>query len=479
MLCLVSSTAAELYVAEPFEDTVVLFGLDNPTAVRIAPDGRVFVAEKRGVIKLYESLENPSAEVFADLTENVYAGEQRGLLGLALHPEFATHPFVYVLYAYDAPPGETAPFWNDICPTPPGSHEDGCLVTGRLSRFAAVPGVGAVEEVLVENNWCQQFPSHSLGALAFGPDGALYASAGDGADFSQADYGQLGGTLPGTPTPENPCGDPPVPPGGDQQPPDAEGGALRSQDLRTPSDPVSFDGALLRLDPETGAALPDNPLYGGAAEGDDRIIAYGLRNPFRFAIHPESGELFIGDVGRRHWEEINRIPDPTDEVVENFGWPCYEGVDPQPIYEAVGLSLCTELYEKPGSETPPFFAYAHGMPPDPDRCGGGDTSSITGLAFYPGGDFPRAYDEALFFTDFNRRCIWTFFAGPDGTPDPATVTTLVADAERPVDLTIGPGGLYYVDFAGGTVHRLAVGGHYVFADGFETGDLSAWSGAIP
>ncbi len=82
--------------------------------------------------------------------------------------------------------------------------------------------------------------------------------------------------------------------------------------------------------------------------------------------------------------------------------------------------------------------------------------------------------------DFNRRCIWTLFAGAGGVPDPASVTTLVAEAGGPVDLTIGPGGdLFYVGFLDGAVHRLGLATDYVFADGFETGDLSAWSAAVP
>ena len=83
------------------------------------------------------------------------------------------------------------------------------------------------EQVLIED-WCQQYPSHSVGSLDFGPDGALYVSGGDGASFNFVDYGQDGSPL-------NPCGDPPGGIGGALTPPSAEGGALRSQDLRTPA----------------------------------------------------------------------------------------------------------------------------------------------------------------------------------------------------------------------------------------------------
>src|SRR5262249_27238422 len=150
------------------------------------------------------------------------------------------------------------------------------------------------EQVLVED-WCQQFPSHSIGHIAFGPDGALYVSAGEGASFNVVDYGQFG-------TPLNPCGDPPAGVGGTESPPTAEGGALRSQSLRRPSGPASLDGAILRVDPTTGAALPDNPLYSSADLRARRIIAYGVRNPFRFTFRPGTNEVWVGDVGWGSWE---------------------------------------------------------------------------------------------------------------------------------------------------------------------------------
>ena len=123
------------------------------------------------------------------------------------------------------------------------------MVSGRLSRLTAAGNqMTGAEQVLIED-WCQQYPSHSVGDLAFGADGALYVTAGDGASFNFADYGQDGSPL-------NPCGDPPGGVGGTQTPPTAEGGALRSQDLRTTADPTSLDGSVLRLDPDTGAACP-------------------------------------------------------------------------------------------------------------------------------------------------------------------------------------------------------------------------------
>ena len=155
-------------------------------------------------------------------------------------------------------------------------------------------------------------------------------SGGEGASPYFADYGQIG-------IPRNPCGDPPAGVGGTQTPPTAQGGALRSQDLRTPGDPTTLDGAILRVDPDTGAALPANPLAGSGDPDAARIVAYGLRNPYRFAVRPGTNEIWAGDVGWNTTEEINRIVDPTDATVENFGWPCYEGLIRQGGYDAANL----------------------------------------------------------------------------------------------------------------------------------------------
>ena len=298
-----------------FQESVVFSGLSNPTALRFSPDGRIFVAEKNGRIKVFDSLADTTPTLFADLSTNVYNFWDRGLLGLALDPAFPTQPYVYVLYTYDHELGSTAPAprWgtpgvlSDPCPTPPGPTADGCVVSGRLSRLQASGNVMVGSEQVLVEDWCQQYPSHSTGSLAFGADGALYASGGDGASFNFADWGQDGSPL-------NPCGDPPGAVGSVLSPPTAEGGALRSQDLRTSGDPVSLDGAILRVNPATGAGLPDNPLATSTDANARRIIAYGLRNPFRINVRPSTNEVWIGDVGWTTWEEINRLVDPVGPV---------------------------------------------------------------------------------------------------------------------------------------------------------------------
>ena len=440
-----------------FSESIVFSGLTQPTAVRFSSDGRVFVAEKSGLIKVFTSLSDTTPTVFHDLRTNVHNFWDRGLLGLALHPNFPTVPSVYVSYAYDKDPtNPQVPRWgtpgatSDGCPSPPGATTDGCVVSGRLSRLELSSGSNVstgTESVLIEG-WGQQYPSHSVGAVMFGPDGALYASAGDGASFTFADYGQDG-------SPRNPLGDPPVGIGGVQTAPTAEGGATRAQSLRRVSGPAVLNGALIRVDPFTGAGVSGNPLIASADPNARRIVGYGFRNPFRFTFRPGTSELWIGDVGWNAWEEIDRLADPLTSPVRNFGWPCYEGNARQGSWDALNLSICETLYSQSGGHTPPYFTYSHSQQVVAGETCPTGSSSITGLAFNQGGTYPASYQGALFFADISRKCIWSMLTGANGLPEPATRATFAAGAASPVDLQIGPGGdLFYVDFDGGTIRRI-------------------------
>lgn len=436
-----------------FRDKVVFSGLTQPTAIAFASDGRVFVAEKSGLIKVFASLSATTPTVFADLRTNVYNFWDRGLLGLALHPNFPATPYVYVLYTFDAAIGGTAPRWgpgdgtSDPCPSPPGATTNGCVVSGRLSRLTANGNVwNGTEEVLI-NDWFQQFPSHSIGSVIFGNDGALYASGGDGASFNFADYGQTGSPL-------NPGGDPPVGVGGVQTSPTAEGGALRAQDLRTSSDPAGLAGSVIRVDPGTGAGMPDNPFPADPDPNVRRIVAEGLRNPFRIAARPGTNEIWVGDVGWNTWEEINRIQNPTSFT--NFGWPCYEGNGHQSSYDSLNLNMCANLYAAGSSAVAsPYYAYSHSSKIIAGESCPNGSSSVTGLAFYTGIAYPSTYQNGLFFADYSRQCIWVMLPGGGGDPNPSNIQTFATGTGTPVQLAAGPGGdLFYVDINGGKIHRI-------------------------
>jgi glucose/arabinose dehydrogenase len=475
--CLAAAPAAGASnLPSGFRDEPVLSELPEPTVVRFAPDGRVFVAEKTGRIVVYDGIEDKTPTVFADLRTQIYDAADRGLLGLALDPQFPTRPYVYALYTYDHILGEggKAPKWGepdhsgDVCPKPGSADVDECPVSGRLVRLSADEGGSGdhavengggevVEKVLVED-WCQQFSSHSIGALQFDSDGNLYASGGDGASFDDPDYGQFGWPQ------KNQCGDPPGAVGDELSPPSAEGGALRSQDARTLGDPTGLNGSVIRIDPDSGEGVPGNPMFGSLDQNARRIVAFGFRNPFRFAIDRSHEEVYVSNVGWNTFEEIDRFP-TTPGSAFNSGWPCYEGPEPNPIYQGLELDLCAGLYADhgTGAASPPFFYYRHWQDAIPDDgCAADAGSAVTGLAFYGGGTFPPAYDGALFFADPVRGCIYVMHPGDDGRPDPLTATTFMSEAGLypGVDIEVGPDrNLYYVKLFGeteeGTIHRIS------------------------
>lgn len=427
-------------VPQGFRDTTVLTHLASPTAIRFAPNGKIFVAQKSGIVLIYDSLADSAGHTLVDLSTEVYDNWDRGLTGLAVDPAFPARPYVYLLFSRDADIGGVAPRWGkpgvlvDPCPTPPGPTDQGCVISGRLLRLTVQDDHVTGSKVLLDG-WCQQFPSHTVGDLQFGPTGALYVSGGEGASFNYVDKGQTG----------NPCGDPVD-----------EGGALRAQDLRTTGDPVGFSGTVLRVDPDTGAAAAGNPLAGNADPGAQRIVADGLRNPFRMTVRPGTDEVYTTDVGWNTWEELDAL---RPGALTDFGWPCYEGTDKQPGYAGAAPGVCTDLYTAgPAAVTPPLLSWAHQGDTVPgDGCRAGNSAAATGIAFYPGtgGEYPAQYQGAMFFADYARSCIWWMRAGADGRPDPSTKALFASATPGPVSLVTGPSGdLFYVSLTTGTVHRI-------------------------
>jgi glucose/arabinose dehydrogenase len=455
-------------------------GLQKPTTLDIGSNGKMFVAERNGRVLEFNPDEGeegeyePAPTLVLSILDKVMAKGDRGILGMKLDPEYPTKPYLYLSYTYDAPIGGDSALskhthyadGSDDCST--GSNSVDCMVSGRLVRVklnasTSVAVGGPVdpssEEVLV-NSWCQQVTSHSIGDIEFDSEGALLMSGGEGATWEYPDYGELG----------NPCKDPPD-----------EGGSLRAQDVRTPgtsADPTDYSGSIIRVNRETGAAMPNNPfslvpVFNGEGKEDvraRRILAFGMRNPYRFTIQPGTGEVYIGDVGQDRWEEIDRVASPPalEQRALNFGWPCYEGGPSGNLQQVnwfeLEMPLCDSLYENPSQVTAPFFAYSHPPPKTPgydghlfsgDECDPAPGSAIAGLAFYDtagiptAGAFPAEYDGTLFFSDAARGCIWTMREGPDGAPDPSTVANFAIKTESsesftPVDTVEGPDGSLYI-----------------------------------
>ena len=423
-----------------FQVDAPITGVTKPTAIEFAADGRVFVAERSGRVLVFDGVLDTAPRVFADFQVRVHAFHDRGLLGLALDPAFPEEPYVYVSYTRDALVGGPDP--------PPALHDDGCsvdetsgasacVVSGRIARLEMDPATGLAKlgagglplETWAVTNWCQQFVSHSIGDLEFDASGSLYAGGGDGASFMLADYGQLG---------ENVCGDPP-----------SEGGALRSQDLGSATDVTGYDGTIIRIDPDTGAARSDNPLFAGSDVDARRIVAFGLRNPFRFEFRPGTSDLYIQDTGWSTYEEIDRIP-PGSTAVPNFGWPCYEGNHTAPAYDVLDLPLCEALYpSSPPNPQAPFFEYQQYLPLYPgDTCQLARGASGSGISFHQGDHFPASYLGAMFFANASAGCIWSMLPGAGGVPDPASVQIFATADEQgeftPVDIVEGPDGALYL-----------------------------------
>lgn len=223
--------------------------------------GRVYVVEQRGVVHVGDEDGNFAGAPFLDIRDRVSAGGERGLLGLAFHPDYAANGRLFVNYT---------------------GRNGNTVVAQYLRPSPEAPTADPdSERVLLQIE--QPFSNHNGGMIAFGPDGTLYISTGDG-----------GG-------------------GGDP--------------LGNGQDRATMLGAILRIDVDAAVdalyAIPaDNPLVGDAAARGE-IWSYGLRNPWRFSFDRARGDMFIADVGSSSWEEVNA--ELAGQGGRNYGWNIMEG----------------------------------------------------------------------------------------------------------------------------------------------------------
>ncbi len=252
--------------------------------------GRLFVVEKRGTIRIVQN-NTVSSDFFLDIQDLVMNSGERGLLGLAFHPQYPTTPYIYVNYVIEG------------------------TITNRISRFTLNPNNSNdiqenTEFILLEQAGVQT--NHKAGGIAFGPDGYLYIGMGDG-----------GG-------------------GGDPSNSGQNLETLLAKMLRI--DVNAPQGSLNYTIP------PDNPFVG--EPGRDEIWAYGLRNPWRISFDRETGDLWIADVGQNLWEEVDMVLAGTPGGM-NFGWDCREGNhDYEPGNCGSGTEFTWPVFEYPHSCNP-------------------------------------------------------------------------------------------------------------------------------
>lgn len=242
--------------------TPVATQLRKPLGV-VAPvgDPRLFVLEQEGTIRIVKDGVLLPTP-FLDLTAKVQStGLEQGLLGMAFHPDFAQNGKFYVFYTHGAT--------GDV----------------RVSQFKTAPDAdvaGTAEKVILEDARPAGYGNCNGGTLAFGPDRKLYISVGDG--------------------------------GGN------------NNFTGSGQDPNTVHAKILRIDVDGGDpyAIPDdNPWAHGG--GVPEMFAWGLRNPWRMAIDPATGDVYIGDVGEAWYEEIDYVP--AGQRGLDFGWAVLEGPD--------------------------------------------------------------------------------------------------------------------------------------------------------
>jgi len=262
----VPTTVAQLPDASRRSWQPVVSGLEFPVGLENAGDGsgRLFIVEQGGLIRIVKDGEI-LPEPFLDLTQKVDCCGERGLLGLAFHPNYSENGFFYVNF--------TEKVNNQLY-----------TAIARYSVSANNPDQADPGSEMRMLHIEQPYQNHNGGAILFGPDGYLYIGMGDGGSAGDPHgYGQSLETLL---------------------------------------------GKILRIDvnlSEPYAIPPENPYVNGG--GMWEIWAYGLRNPWRITFDRMTGDMYLGDVGQDAWEEVDFLPAGSPGGA-NFGWSYFEGTHP-------------------------------------------------------------------------------------------------------------------------------------------------------
>ena len=408
------------------EDTLV-----DPMELSVAQDGRVFYAERAGIIKMW----NPQSKTVAEVGKiKVFNGLEDGLLGITLDPKFGKNGWIYLYYALP----ET------------GLDGDGKKVgTNRVSRFTFVKGSidMASEKPLLDVRTQREECCHAGGSLTFDAKGNLYISTGDNTNpFKSDGYAPID-EMPG------------------RSPWDAQKSSANANDLR---------GKILRIHPEdkgTYAIPKDNLFKPGTAKTRPEIYVMGCRNPFRIAIDQKTGFLYWGEVGpdagspnEQHgpagFDEINQA-----RKAGNFGWPYFVGDNKAYWHWDFAANTNTFRYDaaKPINTSPnntglnelppaqPALIYYPGGPSTkfPVVKSGGRTA-MGGPVYYfskklaSPGKLPEAFDHTLFIYEWSRS--WIIAVHLDQEEKILKMEPFCPDLDfkRPMDLELGADGCLYL-----------------------------------
>lgn len=348
----------------------------SPTGVTHAGDqsGRLFVVDQRGKIHIFVDgavLPTPFLDLSASLVSERPGFDERGLLGLAFHPDYGSSGMDGEgrFYVYYSAPSPNAPGTAQN----PVDHRS-VIAEFQVSAHADMADP-ASERILL--TFDQPQFNHNGGEIAFGPDGFLYVATGDGGSSNDNNAGHTGGS---SARPTNGLGN--------------------SQDL------TNLLGKILRVDPQgnNGAGgeygiPPDNPFVGQGGGVQEEIFAFGLRNPWRFSFDDGpggTGRLFCADVGQGQVEEINLIVSGG-----NYGWRKKEG--------EFFPSFSIDAPAPTGTVVDPIAQYAHTAVTIGNPALRQIGNSVTGGFVYRGSAIPDLQGKYI-FADWSNS-----FGNPNGT----------------------------------------------------------------
>ena len=376
-----------------FADNLVA-SVPVPTDLAFLPDGRILVTSQSGVLRVVADGALAPTPVL-NLASRLCANSERGLLGVTIDPIVAANGFVYLYYTFNK---------HGTCPSNTSKSP-----VNRVARFVlAGDRIDPISERILVDNIPSPNGNHNAGDLAFGKDGLLYISVGDG-----------GCDLDVTTN----CGP-------------ANTNARDRHILSGKILRITRDGGIPADNPFLGAGSARCHLAGRTTPGLNcqETFAWGLRNPFRFAFDPDAAgtRFYINDVGQYNREEID-----CGVAGADYGWnvregPCTNGSQ-------------TNCGPPPAGMANPIYSYSHGT------C-----NAVTGGAFVPNGLWPARYDDAYLFSDYT--CDTVFMLRPDAASG-LVRQVFGTGLSQAVGLAFGPfqntQALYYTSYnGGGQVRRI-------------------------